>query len=40
MRDILIHNYLGTDSDLVWNVAKTVIPNVKNKIEKMLTDTI
>lgn len=36
MRDILIHNYLGTDYNLVWNVAKKVIPEVKNKVEKIL----
>ena len=33
MRDKLIHDYMGVDYSIVWDVAKNVIPALKNQIE-------
>ncbi len=36
MRDILIHDYLNVDLNIVWKTAKAYIPPLKNEIEKLL----
>ena len=36
MRDKIIHDYLGVDYDLVWDVVKTKIPPLKTSIQKIL----
>lgn len=38
LRDILIHDYFGVDLDIVWNVIKDKIPQLKNVIEKILNN--
>lgn len=35
MRDILIHNYLEVDYELLWNVMKEEIPILKKQIRKL-----
>ena len=35
-RDILIHAYFSVDLDLVWDIIKIYIPELKQKIEKIL----
>jgi len=35
MRDKLIHDYFGVDSEVVWETIKTDIPQVKPLIEKI-----
>ncbi len=32
MRDILVHDYLGLDLEITWNVAQVDIPELKTKI--------
>jgi uncharacterized protein with HEPN domain len=36
MRDRLIHGYFGVDYDLVWDVVKHKIPELKRQIEEIL----
>ena len=36
MRHILVHEYFGMDFELVWQVIITDLPELKQKIEKVL----
>lgn len=36
MRDRLIHDYIGVNYHIVWDVAKNQIPELKNQIESIL----
>ena len=36
MRDRLIHGYFGVDYELVWDVVKNRIPDVRRQIESIL----
>lgn len=36
MRDKIIHQYFNVDYELLWDVIKTKLPEIKNKIEKLL----
>ena len=36
MRDRLIHDYFGVDYQLVWDVVKNKIPQLKKEIEQIL----
>lgn len=36
IRDVLIHEYFGVDFDLLWNVVKKDLPDLKQKISKIL----
>ncbi len=36
MRDRLIHDYLGIDYDLVWDVVINKIPSLKKRVEEIL----
>lgn len=33
LRNILIHEYFGIDSDLIWQIIKTDIPDLKKQLE-------
>jgi uncharacterized protein with HEPN domain len=35
MRNRLIHEYFGTDLNLVWNVIKNELPTLKTELEKI-----
>ena len=35
-RDKLIHNYLGVDYELVWDIVVNKIPNLKVSMEKIV----
>ena len=35
MRDRLIHDYMGVNYSIVWDVIKNIIPDVKIKIEEI-----
>lgn len=37
LRDVLIHNYLGIDLRIVWNVVEIELPKIKGKIKELLT---
>lgn len=36
LRDVLIHDYLGVDLYIVWNVIENELPNLKSKIKSLL----
>lgn len=38
LRDILIHGYFGIDIDIVWDIVKNKIPELKEKILKILSE--
>jgi len=38
MRDIVIHQYFGVSSELIWRVATSEIPELKDTIYKILKD--
>lgn len=39
LRDILIHAYFGIDIDIVWDIIKNKIPELKAEIILMLSET-
>lgn len=38
MRDVLIHEYFGVNIDKVWKTIKKDIPDLENKISKILAE--
>ena len=36
MRDRLIHDYLGVDYDIVWDVVTSKIPVLRRQVEEIL----
>jgi len=40
MRNCLIHEYFGTDLNLVWNVIKNELPTLKTELEKIQSGLI
>lgn len=36
MRDVLIHEYFGVESDTIWTTIKDDLPNVKRMIEGII----
>ena len=38
MRDILIHDYFGINTEVVWETAKKDLPELKDKIQKLIND--
>jgi len=36
MRHLLVHQYFGIDLDEVWNTAKQDLPELKQKITRIL----
>lgn len=36
LRDILIHEYFGVDLEVVWDIIKNKLPDLKKKISKIL----
>lgn len=36
MRDKLIHDYLGVDYDLVWDVVANKIPQLRQDVKQIL----
>ena len=36
MRDKLIHDYFGVDYDIVWDVIKSKIPPLRQRIKEIL----
>lgn len=37
-RNVLVHNYLGIDIELIWRVATTDVPRLKTQVERILDD--
>ncbi len=40
MRDRLIHDYFGVDYTIVWDVATTKLSELRDKLQKLLSDNI
>lgn len=38
MRDRLIHDYMGINYAIVWDVAKNKIPELNNQINRVLAE--
>ena len=38
MRDRLIHDYMGVDYDIVWNVVVKKIPVLRSQVERILEE--
>ena len=38
LRDKLIHKYFGIRCDIVWDIVKTRIPELKEKIQSILKE--
>jgi uncharacterized protein with HEPN domain len=38
MRDRLIHDYMGINYNIVWDVAKDKIPDLKKQIDKVISE--
>lgn len=38
MRDLLIHDYFGVNIQVVWETAKNDLPELKEKIQKLIQD--
>lgn len=36
MRNVFIHEYFGVDQQIVWEIIKTDLPDLKIKIEEIL----
>ena len=36
VRNVLVHEYFGVDYDIIWNVIKSKIPDLKSRIELIL----
>jgi uncharacterized protein with HEPN domain len=39
MRDKLIHDYFGVDYTIVWDVATTKLPDLREKLQALLEAT-
>jgi uncharacterized protein with HEPN domain len=37
LRDVLIHDYFGVDLEMVWEIAKTHLPQLKPEVEAILS---
>lgn len=38
MRDVLVHDYMGVELSIVWEVAQRVIPELKRQLEAIVAD--
>ena len=38
MRDLLIHDYFGVNAKVVWETARKDLPELKDKIQKLISD--
>jgi len=38
LRDVLIHDYMGVDLDIIWNVVQREIPKIKKMIVTILAE--
>ncbi|MDR9416455.1 MAG: DUF86 domain-containing protein [Gracilimonas sp.] len=38
MRDVIIHEYFGVTLSMIWIVAKRDLPELKKKIQKVISD--
>jgi uncharacterized protein with HEPN domain len=36
LRDILIHEYFGVDTEIIWDIVKNKLPDLKKQVNKIL----
>jgi uncharacterized protein with HEPN domain len=36
LRDILIHEYFGIDTQIIWNIVRTKLPELENAVKYLL----
>jgi len=36
MRNVLVHNYFGVDLEEIWRVVERDLPELKNKLKKLV----
>jgi uncharacterized protein with HEPN domain len=39
LRDVLIHNYMGVDLTIVWDITQETVPELKRTVEALLAET-
>lgn len=40
LRDVIIHTYFNIDLDIIWDIVKNDLPNLKKEIEKIRLEEI
>ena len=38
LRDVLIHDYMGVDLEIVWGVIQKALPEFKRNVEAILAE--
>ena len=38
LRDILIHEYFGVDSDIIWDIVQSKLPTFTAQVEKIMNE--
>ena len=38
LRDVLIHDYMGVDLDVVWGVTQRALPDLKHQIQMIVDE--
>lgn len=38
LRDVLVHQYFGINYELVWDIVKNKVPELKNKVESIIEE--
>ena len=38
MRHILVHDYFAVDTDVVWDVVQSDLPDLKRRVERLLAE--
>jgi uncharacterized protein with HEPN domain len=38
LRDVLIHDYLGVDISMVWQITQTYLPELRRQIDAILSE--
>lgn len=38
LRDILIHEYFGVDSDIIWDIVQSKLPMFTAQLEKIMNE--
>ena len=38
LRDILIHAYFGIDIEIVWDIVKNKMPELKKEVSELLSE--
>ncbi|MCZ6624322.1 MAG: DUF86 domain-containing protein [Deltaproteobacteria bacterium] len=39
LRDILVHEYFGIDSEIIWDILQNKLPGLEKQVQRMLQST-